>query len=59
MSVHKNFKVAVGILFLASVNLKIYCLLYAIHTWYLLLLVLSCHIVYLMGAITCYDFNIL
>jgi len=46
LSVHENCKVAVGILFLASVERKIYCMLQALHTWYLLLPVFRRHIAY-------------
>jgi len=50
MSVPDNVGVAFVILFLASVELKIYCMLYAVHNLYLLLPVLSRHIGYLVGA---------
>ena len=50
MSVLKINGVAVGILFLTSVELKLYCMLYAVHNLYLLLPVLSRHIGYLVGA---------
>ena len=50
MSVSEIMGEAVGILFLANVELKLYCMLYAVHMLYLLLPVLSLHIGYLVGA---------
>ena len=44
MFVRVNVGKAIGILFLTSVELKIYCVLYAVHKVYLLLPVLSRHI---------------
>ena len=50
MFVLENMGVAVGILFLTSVELKIYCMLYTVHRLYLLFLVLSRHIGYVLDA---------
>ena len=41
---------AVGILLLTSVELKVYCMLYAVHKLYVLLPVLSCRFGYLVGV---------
>ena len=50
MSVPKIMGVVVRILFLISVELKIYCMLYAFHKLYLLFPVLNHHICYLVGV---------
>ena len=50
MSVSEINGEAVGILFLTSVELKLYCMFYAVHKLYLLLPVSSRHIGYLVGA---------
>lgn len=50
MFVSENTRIAVAILFLASVELKIHCMLCAFHLQLLVLPVLSRHIGYLVGA---------
>ena len=50
MSVSENMGEAVENLFLTSVELKLYCMLSAVHKLYLLLPVLSHHIGYLVDA---------
>jgi hypothetical protein len=50
MSVPENNGIAVAILSLASVELKIYCMLYAVRKFYSLLPVLSRHIGYWLSG---------
>ena len=50
MSIFKNTRIAVKNVFLASVELKIHCMVCAVHLQGLVLPVLSSHIGYLVGA---------